>query len=175
MLQQLALAFSLLLFAPVAALAHGPTPQRADETIVIAAPPEAVWAELVKFGDIGAWHPLVKKVTATGGDAAGAERVLTLEKGEVTEGLDETDPAARRLSYRLLKENAEAIPVSFYTQTIEVKPEGSGSEVSWGARFYRADTTNEPPEDRNDEAAIAAMNDFIKQGLEGLKAKVTAK
>lgn len=175
MLQQLALAFSLLLFAPVAALAHGPTPQRADETITIAAPPEAVWAELAKFGDIGAWHPLVKKVTATGGDAAGAERVLTLEKGEVTEGLDETDPAARRLSYRLLKENAEAIPVSFYTQTIEVKPEGSGSEVSWGARFYRADTTNEPPEDRNDEAAIAAMNDFIKQGLEGLKAKVTAK
>lgn len=175
MLQRLALVLSLLLFGAAPSSAHGPTPQRADETLVIAASPEAVWAELSKFGSIGDWHPLVKKVTATGGDAAGAERVLTLEKGEVTEGLDESDAAARRLSYRLLKENAEAIPVSFYTQAIEVKPEGSGSVVSWEARFYRADTTNEPPEDRNDEAAVAAMTDFIKQGLEGLKARVAGK
>lgn len=175
MLQRLALALGLLLLGPALALAHGPTPQRADETLVIAAPPEAVWAVLSRFGGIGEWHPLVKKVEATGGDAAGAERVLTLEKGEIKEGLDELDPAAYRLSYRLLTENAEAIPVSFYTQTIEVKPDGAGSEVSWGARFYRADTTNEPPEDRNDAAAIAAMTDFIQQGLKGLQAKVTGK
>jgi mxaD protein len=175
MLQRLALALGLLLLGPALALAHGPTPQRADETLMIAAPPEAVWAVLSRFGGIGEWHPLVKKVEATGGDAAGAERVLTLEKGEIKEGLDELDPAAYRLSYRLLTENAEAIPVSFYTQTIEVKPDGAGSEVSWGARFYRADTTNEPPEDRNDAAAIAAMTDFIQQGLKGLQAKVTAK
>ncbi|WP_428030220.1 SRPBCC family protein [Ancylobacter sp.] len=175
MLQRLALAFGLLLLGPLLALAHGPTPQRADETLVIAAPPEAVWAQLVKFGGIGDWHPLVKKVASTGGDAAGAERVLTLEKGDVTEGLDEVDTAAHRISYRLLTENAEAIPVSFYTQTIEVKPDAAGSLVSWSARFYRADTTNEPPEDRNDEAAVAAMTDFIKQGLDGLKAKVATK
>lgn len=175
MLQRLALAFGLLLLGPALAFAHGPTPQRADETLVIPAPPEAVWELVSKFGDIGTWHPLVKNVTATGGEAAGAERVLTLDKGEVTEGLDEVDAGAKRISYRLLKENAEAIPVSFYTETIEVKPAAGGSEVAWSARFYRADTTNEPPEDRNDAAAIAAMTDFIKQGLEGLKAKATGK
>lgn len=175
MLQRLALAFGLLLLGPMLALGHGPTPQRADETLVIAAPPDALWAELTRFGAIGEWHPLVKKVSATGGDAPGAERVLTLANGDITEGLDEVDASAKRISYRLLKENAEAIPVSFYTAAIEVKPEGSGSEVTWSARFYRADTTNEPPEDRNDAAAIAAMTDFVKQGLEGLKAKVTAK
>lgn len=172
MLQRFVFAVGLL-FASLAPLAaHGPTPQRADESVAIAAAPDQVWQLLASFGGIGDWHPLVKKVSVTGGDAAGAERVLTLEKGEITEGLDEVDPAARRISYRLLKENTEAFPVSFYTATIEVKPAGSGSEVAWDARFYRADTTNEPPEGLNDEAAIAAMTDFIRQGLQGLKSKV---
>ena len=175
MLQKLVLAFGLLAAGLSPLAAHGPTPQRADESATIAAAPDQVWKLVSSFGTLSDWHPLVKKVSATGGDAAGAERVLTLEKGEITEGLDEVDPAERRISYRLLKENAEAIPVSFYTATIEVKPSGSGSEVSWSARFYRADTTNEPPEDRNDEAAIAAMTDFIRQGLDGLRLKATGK
>lgn len=175
MLQRFMLAFSLLIAGLAPLAAHGPTPQRADESATLAATPDQVWKLVSSFGSIGDWHPLVKKVTATGGDATGAERVLTLEKGEITEGLDEVDPAARRISYRLLKENAEAIPVSFYTATIEVKPAGDGSEVVWSGRFYRADTTNEPPEDRNDEAAIAAMTDFIRQGLDGLKLKAAGK
>ncbi|MBB3769540.1 mxaD protein [Angulomicrobium tetraedrale] len=159
--------------APLAA--HGPTPQRAEETITIAASPDQVWKLVADFGSIGEWNPLVTKVALTGGSAAGAERVLTLAKGEITEGLDEVDAPAHRVSYRLLKENTEAIPVSFYTATIEVTPAGAGSAVRWDARFYRADTTNEPPEELNDAAAIAAMTDFIRQGLEGLKAKATAK
>ena len=179
MLRRILLASGLLLASFLASLlpaaAHGPTPQRADESIVIEAPADQVWKLVSNFGGIGDWNPLVKKVALTGGDAAGAERTLTLAKGEITEGLDEVDPAAKRISYRLLKENVEAIPVSFYTATIEVKPAGDGSEVAWSARFYRADTTNEPPEELNDAAAIAAMTDFIKQGLDGLKAKATGK
>ena len=175
MLHRLLLAFALLVagFAPLAA--HGPTPQRADESVTIEASPGAVWKLIAEFGAIGAWHPLVKRVAATGGDAAGAERVLTLDKGDLTEGLDEVDADARRISYRLTRENVEALPVSFYTATIEVKPSGSGSEVRWDARFYRADTTNEPPENLNDEAAITAMTDFIRQGLDGLKRKASGK
>ncbi|QFR33763.1 SRPBCC family protein [Ancylobacter sp. TS-1] len=179
MLRRILLASGLLLASSLAGLlpatAHGPTPQRADESIVVEAPADQVWKLVSSFGGIGDWNPLVKKVAFTGGDAAGAERTLTLAKGEITEGLDEVDPAAKRISYRLLKENVEAIPVSFYTATIEVKPSGGGSEVAWSARFYRADTTNEPPEELNDAAAIAAMTDFIKQGLEGLKAKAGGK
>lgn len=171
MLERLIVAFTFLVFGLLPVPAHGPTPQRADESVAIAAPPEQVWKTVADFDAIGAWHPLVKKVTATGGDAAGAERVLTLEKGEITEGLDESDGAAMKLSYRLGKENVDAIPVSFYTATIEVKPAAGGSEVLWSARFYRADTSNYPPDDKNDEAAVAAMTDFIKRGLEGLKAK----
>lgn len=164
-------ALGWLLVGIATAGAHGPTPQKADESIAIAAPPERVWTMIANFGGIGQWHPLLRQVEATGGNAAGAERVLTLDKGAITEGLDEVDTAGRRLSYRLSKENVEAIPVSFYTATIEVLPTPAGSEVKWGARFYRADTTNEPPDELNDEAAIAAMTDFIRHGLEGLKAK----
>ncbi|GAB4068467.1 hypothetical protein GCM10028812_26900 [Ancylobacter sonchi] len=171
MFRRLLLAAALLptCLAPLAA--HGPTPQRAEERITIEAAPEKVWAVLASFGAIGEWHPLVRRVSFTGGDAAGAERILTLEKGDITEGLDEVDPNERRLSYRLGKENTEALPVSFYTASIQVKPSGGGSEVVWDARFYRADTTNEPPEGLDDAAAIAAMGDFIRQGLDGLKSK----
>lgn len=174
MLHRLLLALALLCAGLVPLAAHGPTPQKADESVTIDAAPDAVWKLVADFGAIAQWNPLVKKVTATGGNAAGAERVLTLAKGDITEGLDEVDTPGRRISYRLTRENVEALPVSFYTATIEVKPAGSGSEVSWEARFYRADTTNEPPEELNDEAAIAAMTDFIRQGLEGLKRKATA-
>lgn len=168
------LAAAFLLGATLPLAAHGPTPQKADETIDIAATPDKVWALISRFGGIGDWHPMVKKVEATGDDAAGAERTLTLEGGTLTEGLDESDAAARRISWRLLEENVEAVPVSFYTATIEVTPAGEGSRVSWSARFYRGDTSNFPPDELNDEAAIAAMGAYVTKGLEGLKAKAEA-
>ncbi|MCB4771472.1 SRPBCC family protein [Ancylobacter sp. Lp-2] len=171
MLRRLMLAVALVFVGLTPLAAHGPTPQRAEERVIIEASPDKVWALLARFGSIGEWHPLVRKVSVTGGDVAGAERVLTLDKGDIAEGLDEVDPAERRISYRLGKENIEALPVSFYTATIEVRPAGDGSEVVWDARFYRADTTNEPPEGLDDAAAIAAMGDFIRQGLDGLKSK----
>lgn len=172
MLERLVFAIALFGASLVPATAHGPTPQKADESIAIPARPDQVWKLVGEFGAIATWHPLVKEAKATGGNAAGAERVLRLEKGEITEGLDEYDAEAHRISYRLSKENIEALPVSFYTATIEVLPAGDGSEVKWGARFYRGDTSNFPPDELNDEAAIAAMNDFIRQGLQGVKAKV---
>ena len=175
MLKRSLIAAALMLASLIPTWAHGPTPQKVEESITIAAPPEAVWKVLGSFGGMADWQPLVKSVTSIGGDAPGAERVLTLAKGEITEGLDEYDAPARRYGYRMAKENIEALPVSFYTATIEVKEAPGGSEVLWIGRFYRADTTNEPPDEYNDEAAIAAMTDFFKQGLEGLKAKVLGK
>jgi mxaD protein len=156
--------------------AHGPTPQKAEESVTIAASPDAVWAIVGDFQGIGAWHPLVKGVKGTGGNEAGAERTITLEKGDVTETLDQYDAAGRSYGYRLAKENVEALPVSFYTATITVTDAGGGkSNVVWGGRFYRGDTGNFPPDELNDEAAVAAMSDFFRRGLDGLKAKVEGK
>ena len=165
-----------LMFGAGFAAAHGPTPQKAEEKIIIAAPPDKVWAIIKEFGSFAEWNPAIVKCTAEGGNAPGATRVITLKNGgELTEGLDEYDDKAMMYAYRLSKENIEVFPVSFYSATITVKAAGDGSEVEWLGRFYRADTNNEPPETLNDAAAVKAMQEFMKAGLEGLKAKAGAK
>jgi mxaD protein len=161
----------------LSATAHGPTPKKVEETIQIAAPPGAVWDIVKDFGAIADWHPLVAKSVGKGGDAAGAEREVTLKSGGVLrDGLDEYSAGDMAYGYRLAKENVDAFPVSFYSATLSVKPGADGgSDVVWIGRFYRADTGNFPPEDKNDAAAVAAMTTFYQEGLKGLKAKVEGK
>lgn len=163
--------FSLSLLMVGPATAHGPTPQKATELITIAAAPAVVWAKIKDFANIAAWHPGIAQSIGEGTD-----RTFTLKSGgDIEEGVDEADDATMTLRYRQSKENVDALPVSSYSATIRVAPSGDGSEVEWIVRLYRADTTNEPAEDKNDAAALKAMGDFIKQGLEGLKAKSEAK
>ncbi len=164
------------LFLAGVAVAHGPTPQKAEETITINAPPDAVWAMLKDFGAAAAWNPAIKASIGEGGNAAGATRTITLKNdGKLIEGLDEVNEAEKILAYRLSKEDIAVFPVSFYSATLTVKPEGSGSAVTWQGRFYRADTSNFPPDEHNDAAAVEAMTAFFKEGLAGLKAKLEAK
>lgn len=164
-----ALGFALATAAT--AFAHGPTPQRAEEKITIAAPPAKVWDTIKDFGDVS-WNPAIAKATADGGNESGATRTITLEKGDLVEGLDEYSAEEMTYGYRLSKENVEVFPVSFYSAKITVAPSGDGSEVTWIGRFYRGDTGNFPPENLNDEAAVKAMTEFLQKGLQGLKAKV---
>jgi mxaD protein len=172
----------ILLVLPAAliasqAFAHGPTPIKVDESIIIAAEPPEVWKVGGTFGSIADWHPYVQSVKAKGGDAVGAEREILLRKGGVLkEGLDEYDPASLKYSYRMSEPNLDALPVSSYSATFTVKAAaGGGSEVKWYGRLYRGDTSNEPPENLNDDAARAAMSDFFRAGLDGLKKKVEQK
>ncbi len=165
---------ALWIGATAPGLAHGPTPQKSEEKITIAAPPAKVWAALKEFGDVS-WNPEVTKTEASGGNTAGATRTITLKTGNLVEGLDEYSDKDMSYGYRLSTENLEALPVSFYSSTIAVTPAGEGSEVTWIGRFYRGDTSNFPPENLNDEAAVKAMTEFLQEGLKGLKAKVEGK
>lgn len=172
------LALSLVFLAASAsfATAHGPTPQKADEKMTVAAPPSVVWEVIKDFGSIGDWHPGIAKVVAEGGNKEGATRTLTLKTGgDLLESLDAYNEKEMSIEYRLLKENVDAFPASFYSDQISVRPVDGGSEIQWTSRFYRADTTNEPPEDKNDEAAIKATVDFFQAGLSGIKAKAEGK
>lgn len=159
------------------ALAHGPTPIKVDESIIIAADPVAVWAFAGKFGSLASWHPDVANVKAKGGDAVGAEREITLRKGgSLKEGLDEYEPSQFKYSYRMSDPNLDALPISSYSATFVIRPAAAGgSEVHWYGRLYRGDTGNEPPDDLNDDAARTAMSDFLQHGLQGLKKKVEGK
>jgi mxaD protein len=167
-------AMALWLGAAAPALAHGPTPQKAEEKITISASPAKVWEVLKEFGDVS-WNAAVKKSDASGGNGNGATRTISLDGGSLVEGLDEYSEKDMSYGYRLSTENLEALPVSFYSSTIAVGPAGEGSEVVWTGRFYRGDTSNFPPENLNDESAAKAMTAFMRAGLQSLKAKVEGK
>lgn len=157
-----------------AALAHGPTPQKIEATVTIAAAPDKVWAVAGPFAGIAGWNPLVASGTSKGdGTKNGDTRTLTLKNGGVLhESLDEYDGAQRSYSYRLDDPDLKALPVSSYSATLTVTPEGTGSKVAWFGRFYRGDTGNEPPEELSDAAGRAAMKTYFETGLAGLKARV---
>jgi mxaD protein len=168
------LAFALSV-APAAA--HGPTPIKVDEKITVPADPKAVWAIVGHFGSLAEWHPDVASVKATGGDVAGATREVTFRKGGVlNESLDEYDAQQLKYSYRMSDPNLDVLPVSSYSATLAVRPApGGGSEVQWYGRLYRGDTSNDPPETLNDDAARTAMSNFLRDGLDGLAKKLQAK
>lgn len=159
------------------AAAHGPTPIKVDEKIIVSADPKTVWAIVGHFGGLADWHPDVASVKATGGDATGAVREITLRKGGViTESLDEFDPQQFKYSYRMSDPNLEALPVSSYSATLAVRPApGGGSEVQWYGRLYRGDTGNEPAENLDDDSARKAMTEFLHDGLKGLEKKLQSK
>lgn len=173
---RLAVPALILVLASTAAIAHGPTPQKIARSITIAAKPDAVWTVVGDFAGIGRWHPDVKTSEGSGGNAAGGRRKVTLKKGgTLDEGLDEWNAQARSYAYRLSDPDLKALPVSSYSATLTVTPEGDGAKVEWLGRFYRGDTGNEPPEELSDEAGKAAMDRYFGDGLEGLKARVEGK
>ncbi|MDR4307170.1 SRPBCC family protein [Chelatococcus sambhunathii] len=169
-MRSLALAALLAVAVPAFALAHGPTPQKVEEKIEIKAEPAKVWALVKDFGGVKAWHPSVESAEVKDG-----ERTLRVKGGaELVESEDENDDASMTLGYRLSNEGGEAFPVSSYSATITVKAREGGSEVTWQGRGYRLDTSNEPPEGKDDASAVKALSEFFKTGLEGLKKKAEA-
>jgi mxaD protein len=169
---QIAAVLSIVLLQPPAS-AHGPTPHRITETIDIHAPAEKVWKVVGDFAGFAAWNPQVLKVTVDKGSEADSTRHVTLKNGaELVDSMDFYDADNMTYGYRLMNEDAQKFPVSFYSATITVKPGAKGSQVEWVGNFYRADTQNEPPPGQDDEAAEKAMHDFLRDGLDGLKARL---
>jgi mxaD protein len=165
---------SIFLF-PHFAHAHGPTPQKAKESIVIKASVEQVWDAVKQFDGIASWHPDVKASKGDGKHESGGMRTVTFQNGaDLIDELDYYSDKDHEYSYRLKTENVQALPVSSYSIELQVIPgqDASSSTVNLKSRFYRGDTGNTPPANLNDEAAVKAMNDFFKNGLSGLKKKL---
>lgn len=173
-----AVVVSAALFPGAAARAHGPTPQRIDESIEIDAPPQAVWAFVGDFGDFAAWNPWLSASQADKGNTPGSTRTLTRAQGggQLTEELDDYQADKMILSYRGGRRiDPEVLPASSYSGRLQVEPAGSGSKVSFRGRAYRADTGNEAPKGRDDKAVVAAMKAYIVPALQALKAKLETK
>jgi mxaD protein len=127
---------TLSLFS-LSASAHGPTPQKADEKIVINASVEKIWAVIKEFDNISKWHPDVKSSIGDGVNASdGMRSMRLLNDGEIEESLDYYSEKDHEYNYRLKGENTEAFPISSHTSAIQLIAEGDKTLVKWKSRFY---------------------------------------
>jgi mxaD protein len=163
--------------------AHGPVRQKLERDIEVNAPAAKVWNIIKNYDDMS-WLPSVKSTTATGGNAVGATRVLTLKDGAtINEEMKKYDDAKMSYAYRITEmsshkeithsgknEAIPALPVTDYAASISVESKGDKSVVKWKAGFYRAYMNNNPPEEMNEATAIAAVESVFKAGLESIKA-----
>jgi carbon monoxide dehydrogenase subunit G len=167
-------ALALASAAALPAWAHGPTRQKVTEKISIAAAPDVVWARIKNFGALQDWHPAVAASPADKGNEEGSIRQIQLKGGgQLTETLESFNEAQKKFSYRA--KDGGALPVTNYTSTMTVSAEGTGSVVEWRGAFYRGFPNNDPPPDKNDEAAIKAVTGVYQSGLANLKALVEKK
>jgi len=181
MLLRLIAAFSLLL-APIVLVspseAHGPTRQKLTLTTEVPAAPADVWAVIGNFQDMS-WHPAVFSSTGEGGNAVDATRVLTLgEEGgpTISEVLYKYSDEKMSYSYRITDVKVEVLPVTNYSSHLTVKPgKDGGSLIEWRGAFYRGYPNNDPPENLNDEAAVAAVTAVYKAGLDALHERFSGK
>jgi hypothetical protein len=164
-----------LLFAATSAWAHGPTRQKVTETVTIAATPDAVWDRIKDFAAMHTWHPAVESTETTAGNEIDSVRTLHLKGGgTIVEKLTRHSAAERRFGYKMT--DPGPIPVTNYSSTLSVNPgDGGTSIVEWRGAFYRGEPNNNPPPEKNDEAAIAAITGVYKSGLDNLKKLVEGK
>lgn len=163
------MAFGLAAAFAGSALAHGPTRQKVVEKINVDAPAAKVWDQIKAFDGLAKWHPAVAASPADKGNEVGSVRTIAIKGGgEIVETLEGYSDEQRRYTYRA--KDGGALPVSNYTSTIQVSPDGDGkSVVEWRGAFYRAFPGNDPPADKNDEAAVKAVTGVYQGGLANLK------
>lgn len=166
--------------------AHGPSRVKVEERIVINASADKVWDLIKNFSELHTWLPVCESSVTQGGNEKGATRVLTLKGGgTITEELKSYKPEKKSMKYRITDMSSSktvhhelsgedvavpVLPVNNYSATITVKDKDGKAEVIWKAAFYRAFLNNEPPEEMNEEAGIAAVTQVFQEGLKNLKA-----
>ena len=166
-----AVAFAVIALAAQPAGAHGPTRQKAEESIVINAPAAKVWALVGDFNGLDKWVPPVEASSATNGNTVGSVRTLSITGGEkLNEVLESYDAGAMKLGYKMREPNTKVLPANNYSANITVAAQGAtASKVTWRGAFYRGFMNNNPPAELNDDAALKAVSGLYKVSLEKLK------
>lgn len=143
---------------------------KVKEEVVINAPAAKVWDKVNNFGDLGAWHPAVKKTEIVSGtnNKKGAERLLTLQDGgTIKEKLHSYNAKKMNYEYSIVE---GVLPVSHYISTVSVKSQGkSKTLVVWKGTFKRKDTGANPAAGQGDDDAVKAITGVYRGGLDNLK------
>jgi len=133
------------------------------QTVTTSAPPAKVMALIGQFDNIAAWLPGVGSSPADKGNAAGSVRVITLKapgSPTVTERLTTSTPTG--YSYTISKVDPKVLPVSEYSSTLNVAPDGTGSAVTWQGTF-------KPAGGADDATAEKAITGLYRAGLDNIK------
>jgi hypothetical protein len=129
--------------------------QSVTDRIDVNAAPDKVWALIGDFG--GSWHPLIANIKLIGGGIGQLRVIETIDGKQIIERLDAIDNSARFYRYTSIS----GIPASDYTGRLEVKPNGAGSSVEWGAQYL--------PKGQGDVVVRTIISTLFKTGLESLK------
>ncbi|QVL45970.1 MAG: SRPBCC family protein [Methylophilaceae bacterium] len=152
----------------ITAAAHGPTPQKIDEKVIIKAEPAKVWEMVKDYENAQKWLPTVKNITV---EKKGSEIIRTLNLkngGKIKEKISDVDDAGMKIKFEVI----EGVPASNYNPYISVSkgPNAGESEVRFFHRFYRFYPNNPPIPDGQDEAAaIQFINETYVPGNQHLK------
>lgn len=167
------IAVSLLPLIPLTAGAHGAAALRFEKSVTIKAPAAKVWALIKDFGNEQAWNSGVVSTTVEqkkdeNGDDATYRTVKLKNGGVMYEKLRFIDDAGMRVKYEYVYEKSTLQFSNFYPM-ITVTANGNDTVVSIKGSYTRADSTNIPKPDKNDEAATKALDDFFDPALDSLK------
>ena len=127
------------------------------DRIDLNAAPDKVWALIGNFD--ASWHPLIANIKLIGNGIGQLRVIETIDGKQIIERLDAIDNSARLYRYTSIS----GIPASDYTGRLEVKPNGAGSSVEWGAQYL--------PKGQGDVVARTIVSTLFKTGLESLKAR----
>ena len=142
-----------------------------EHSIVINAPPAAVWEVVSDFNGLPRWLSTItdSRIILGKNRETGAIRELTRANGtKVQEKLIAYEPWNMSLGYTYI---GGQVAATDYFPTMTVSDGGNGkSKVVWKARFKRlAYWTDEPPAGQDDATPLNALNKVYPMGLENLK------
>ena len=169
------LSFITAILFSVSVFAHGPTPQKVQESVTVNVSIEKAWALVKDFGAIDKWHPAVKdiKIEKRGEDTY---RILTLDSGgKLKEKFRSIDDDLKKIKWEITKGK---VPFTDFNAYIIVKKGANANEsiIQWTARFYRTYKLNPPiPEGQDDATAKAAVQGIVDNGIAGLKKTLESK
>jgi len=172
------LAMALVPLAPLTAAAHGAAALRFEKSVTIKAPPAKVWALVKDFGNQQAWHQGVESTKIEvkkdeNGDEATYRTVKLKNGGIMHEKLRSIDEAGMRVKYEYILDKS-TLQISNFYPTLSVAAGANPNETVVTAKgsYTRADSSNIPKPEQNDEAATKAVNEFFDTGFASLKGVV---
>ena len=136
----IALLFSITIFA------HGPTPQKVQESVTVSVTPAKAWSVIKDFSDF--------------------KKIMKIRS---------FDDEIMKIKYEMLKKDGPFSDYNAYI-IVKKGSNDNESIIQWTARFYRTYKLNPPiPEGEDDATAVAAVKKIVGPGLANLKKALESK